>query len=81
MTGLDGSDIAGWALKARRFCGTGPVAEVEHEGFFLGLDEAIAGDGAIGVKKLVGDVGEDGSAARGDAAFGDEDQEASSFLG
>jgi hypothetical protein len=32
-------------------------------------------DGAVRVEELVGDVGEDGGAARGHAAFGDEDQE------
>ena len=38
----------------------------------LGLEVVIAGDGAMGVEELVGDVGEDGGAARGDGAFGDE---------
>jgi hypothetical protein len=53
------------------------VAEVPFKAFLLlGLYEAIAGDGAMGVEKLVGDVGHDGGAAGGDAAFGDEDEEA-----
>jgi len=30
----------------------------------------------VRVKELIGDVGENGSAARGDAALGDEDEEA-----
>jgi hypothetical protein len=38
------------------------------------------GDGAVGVEELVGDVGEDGSAAGGDAPFGDEDEEAGEEL-
>jgi hypothetical protein len=38
------------------------------------------GDGAMGVEELVGDVGEDGGAARGDAAFGYHDEEASEEL-
>jgi len=29
-------------------------------------------DGAVGMQELVGDVSQDGGAARGDAAFGDE---------
>jgi hypothetical protein len=33
------------------------------------------GDGAVGVEELVGDVTKDGGAARGDAAFGNKDQE------
>jgi hypothetical protein len=33
-------------------------------------------EGALGVEKLAGDVGKDGSAAWGDAAFGDEGEEA-----
>jgi hypothetical protein len=41
----------------------------------LELEKIFAVDGAVGVEELVGDVGHDGSAARGDAAFGDEDQE------
>jgi len=35
----------------------------------------FTGDGTVGVEELVGDVGEDGGAARGDAAFGDKDEE------
>jgi hypothetical protein len=42
----------------------------------VGLGILLAFDGAVGVEELVGDVGKDGGAARGDAAFGDEDQEA-----
>ncbi len=43
---------------------------------FFGLSFVFACDGAMGVEELVGDVGQDGGAARGYAAFGDEDQEA-----
>jgi hypothetical protein len=32
-------------------------------------------DGAVGVQELVGDVGQDGGAARGDAALADLDEE------
>jgi len=39
------------------------------------LEEVIAGDGAVRVEKLVGDVGEDGGAAGGDGALGDELEE------
>ncbi len=35
----------------------------------------FAGDGAVGVEELVGDVGEDGGAAGGDGALGDELEE------
>jgi hypothetical protein len=45
-------------------------------GLFFGR-LGFEGDGAMGVEELVGDVGEDGGAAWGDAAFGDEDEEAS----
>jgi hypothetical protein len=37
----------------------------------IGFEE----NGAVGVEELVGDVGEDGGAAGGDATFGDKDQE------
>jgi len=39
--------------------------------FGLGFQD----NGAVGVEELVGDVGQDGGAARRDAAFGDKDQE------
>jgi len=39
------------------------------------LEKVLAVDGAVGVEELVGDVGQDGGAARGDAAFGDENEE------
>src|SRR5712691_7674620 len=44
--------------------------------WLFGLSILFALDGAVGVEELVGDIGKDGGAARGDAAFGDEDQEA-----
>ena len=40
----------------------------------------LAVDGVVRMQELVGDVGEDGGAARGDAAFGDEDEEAGEEL-
>jgi hypothetical protein len=76
MSSQDGADIAGGALNARGACGTGRIAEVEFKAFVLGRDVIVAGDGAMGVEKLVGDVGHDGGAAGGNAAFGDEDEEA-----
>jgi hypothetical protein len=42
--------------------------------------EIFAVDGAVRVEELVGDVGEDGGAACGDAALGEEDQEAGKKL-
>jgi hypothetical protein len=75
MSSQDGADIASRALDARFVRGAGPVAEVEFKAFFLGLDGIVAGDGAMGVEELVGDVGHDGGAAGGNAAFGDEDEE------
>jgi hypothetical protein len=80
MPGQDGADIAGGALQAIFVRGTGPVAEVPFNSFLLGLDGVVAGDGAMGVEKLVGDVGHDGGATGGDAAFGDEDEEAGEKL-
>jgi hypothetical protein len=41
----------------------------------ISLSIVFAFNGAVKVEELVGDVGEDGGAARGHAAFGDEDQE------
>jgi len=40
----------------------------------------FAGDSAVGVEELVGDVGEHGGAAWGDAAFGDESEKAGEEL-
>jgi hypothetical protein len=42
----------------------------------VGLSMDFAFDGAVGVKELVGDIGKDGGAAWGYAAFGNEDQKA-----
>ena len=81
MSSQDGPDIASRALDARFVRGAGPVAEVEFKAFFLlGLGVIVADDGAMGVEKLVGDVGHDGGAAGRDAAFGDEDEEAGEKL-
>jgi len=61
--------------------GVGPVAlgarhiVDDSDGLFLG-GIGFEDDDAAGVEELVGDVGQDGGAAGGDAAFGDEDQEA-----
>jgi hypothetical protein len=38
----------------------------------VGVALVVVVDGAVGVQELVGDVGQDGCAARRDAAFGDE---------
>jgi hypothetical protein len=40
----------------------------------------FAGDSAVGVEELVGDVGEHGGAAWGDTAFGDESEKAGEEL-
>ncbi|HYT19227.1 MAG TPA: hypothetical protein VEW05_03245 [Candidatus Polarisedimenticolia bacterium] len=52
------------------FLGVGPVAEVEHEAFLLGLDAAIAGDGGEGAEEETGGVSHDRSAARSDFVSG-----------
>ncbi|SRR6266699_5933958 len=65
--------------------GVGPVAVgARHivddpDGLFVG-GVGFEDDGAVGVEELVGDVGEDGGAARGDAAFDDEGEEAGEEL-
>ena len=38
------------------------MAEVPVNSFLLGLEVIVAGDSAMGVEKLVGDVGHDGGA-------------------
>jgi len=80
----NGAAMAGWAPNARTVLGIGPVAVVEQQGlvfFFLGLEEVVTDDGAVGVEELVADVGEDGGAARRDAPLGDENEEAGEELG
>jgi hypothetical protein len=44
------------------------------------LEKVFAVDGAVGMEELVGDVGQDGGTAGGDAAFGDENEEAGEKL-
>ena len=44
------------------------------------LEVVIVGDGAVGVEELVGDVGQDGGAAGGNAAFGNEGEKAGEKL-
>jgi hypothetical protein len=56
--------IAGWTPNAGAVRGLGPVAEVEDEALFLGLDAAIAGDGGESAEEETGSVGHDGGAAR-----------------
>jgi len=46
----------------------------------LGLEVVIAGDGAVGMEELVGDVGQDSGAARRYGTFGDELEEAGQKL-
>jgi len=41
----------------------------------VGVALVVVVDGAVGVEELIGDVGQDGGAARGDAALGDLDKE------
>jgi hypothetical protein len=71
--------MAGWAPNARAVRGKGPVAVVEHQGLWRHV-EVIAGDGAVRVEELVGNVGEDRGAAGGDATFGDQDEKTSEEL-
>jgi hypothetical protein len=59
------------AVRARHVAGN-------DANFLLNVELAV--DGALGVEDLVGDVGHNGGAARGDAAFGDEDEEAGEEL-
>jgi len=62
--------IAGWTSNAGAVRGLGPVAEVEDEALFLGLDAAIAGDGGESAEEETGSVGHDGGAARIDLVPG-----------
>jgi hypothetical protein len=55
--------------------GAGEIAEINGEGFVFEVDGLFAFDALVRVEELVGDVGEDGGAARGNAAFGDEGEE------
>jgi hypothetical protein len=41
----------------------------------VGVALVVVINGAVGVEELVGDVGQDGGVARGDAALGDEGEE------
>src|SRR6266852_3853728 len=64
------------ALVKPRVAGAGDIAGLEAgRAGVLELEKVFAVDGAVGVEELVGDVGEDGGASGGDAAFGDEDQQ------
>jgi hypothetical protein len=63
-------------VSRRSVRGAGEIAEVGYERLVFEFDGALAFDGVVGMEDLVGDVGEDGGAARGDAAFGDEGEEA-----
>jgi len=68
--------VGSWVILHGLARGAGKVAEVDGDGGrFRGRCE-VAVDGMVGVEELVGDVGEDGGAAGGDAAFSDEDEEA-----
>jgi hypothetical protein len=55
--------------------GAGEIAEVDGEESVRKVAGALAVDGVVGMEELVGDVGKHGSAAGGDAAFGDENEE------
>ncbi len=70
MIGINGHGVgllAGWA---------GDIADLDYWDLLLELKKVFAVNGAVGVEELVGDVGQDGGAARGDPAFGDEGEEA-----
>src|SRR5260370_23660386 len=65
--------------------GVGPVTvgagHVDDDALVLVVARVcFAGDSAVGVEELVGDVGEHGGAAWGDAAFGDESEKAGEEL-
>jgi hypothetical protein len=60
---------------APRVAWTWEIAQLDAGRVGLKFEKVFAVDGAVGVEELVGDVGQDGGAARGDAAFGDKDQE------
>jgi hypothetical protein len=64
------------SLLKPRVAGAGDITGLEpgRVGVFE-LEKVFAIDGAVGVEELVGDVGEHGGAAGGDAAFGDEDHQ------
>jgi hypothetical protein len=65
--------------------GVGPVTRRarhivdDSDGLFVG-GIGFEDDGAVRVEELVGDVGQDGGATGGDAAFGDENEEAGEEL-
>ncbi len=64
------------ALVKPRVAGAGDIAGLEAgRAGVLELEKVFAVDGAVGVEELVSDVGQDGGAAGGDAAFGDEDHQ------
>jgi hypothetical protein len=51
--------------------GAGDALHADGDGF-AGVALVVVINGAVGMEELVGDVGQDGGTARGDAAFGDE---------
>ena len=74
MIGINGHGVgllAGWA---------GDIADLDYWDLLLELKKVFAVNGAVGVEELVDDVGQDGGAAGGDAAFGDENEEAGEKL-
>jgi hypothetical protein len=82
LRAVRGREAKGFIAPPITFLLPGPVAlgarKVEDDLLGLGVDFAL--DGALGVEDLVGNVGHDGGAARGDAAFGDENEEAREIL-
>jgi hypothetical protein len=68
--------IAELDARGARVAGAGNIAGLKAGRVgILELEEVFAVDGAVGVEKLVGDVGQDRGTARGNATFGDENEE------
>ena len=75
LTGRPGI-VGGVELFAPTIVGSRDVAGFDASDL-LDDNGLLLADGAVGMQELVGNVAEDGGAAGGDAAFGDEDEEAS----
>jgi hypothetical protein len=69
-----------WHGMVRLTSGAGDLADFEHGDLFLELEEVFAVDSAVGMERLVGDVGQDGGAARENGAFVDELEESGEEL-
>ena len=69
-----------WAAWVVRLVAVG-TRHIDDDSLGLVADGVgFVGDGTVGVEELVGDVGQDSGAARGDGTFGDELEEAGEKL-